>query len=316
MYSTPILFLIFNRPAQTKKVLEAIREIKPRYLYIAADGPRSNKPGEDNQCAITRKLVLDSIDWDCKVVTLFRDKNLGCGKAVSEAITWFFENVEEGIILEDDCLPEKSFFTFCENLLEIYRHNEQIMHIGGSNFQNRNHNTANSYYFSNYIHIWGWATWRRAWKLYEFNIPNTLDAKFQYLLKVKFSNIFARTFWRNNFETVGQGKIDTWDVQWVYSIYKNSGFGITPEVNLISNIGFGDDATHTTSFNARSAERPLKSLNGLHHPKKIRINKKADKYTFKTQFEHGNNRFNLIKFKIGQQIPWIKQLYLTAVKNK
>jgi hypothetical protein len=284
-------------------------------LYVAADGPRTGKPGEDEQCIITRKLVMNGIDWDCKVVTLFRDKNLGCGKAVSEAITWFFENVEEGIILEDDCLPEKSFFTLCENLLDKYRNNEQVMHIGGSNFQNGNNTTAKSYYFSNYIHIWGWATWRRAWKSYQLNIPAAIDDKFQYLLKLKFSNSFERAFWQNSFETVGQGKIDTWDTQWIYNIYNNSGIGITPTVNLVSNIGFGDNATHTTSFNSDVAEVPLQTITEIKHPAKIRINKKADNYTYKKLYENGNNHFNHFRFMIGQQFPWIKKLYL-AGSNK
>jgi len=316
MYSTPILFLIFNRPAQTKKVFEAIRDIKPQYLYIAADGSRTGKQGEAEQCAATRKMVLDNIDWDCKVFTLFRDENLGCGKAVSDAITWFFENVEEGIILEDDCLPDKSFFYFCEEMLAKYKDHEQIMHIGGSNFQRDNVTANNSYYFSNYIHVWGWATWRRAWQLYSFITPETIDDKFQYLLKTKFSNGFERAFWKSSFESVGQGKIDTWDIQWVYSIYKNSGVGITPGVNLISNIGFGADATHTSKFDDKSAERPLKTIADVHHPHKIKINRKADKYTFKTQFEHGNNHFKQIKFKIGRQFPWVKRLYLAVLTKK
>jgi hypothetical protein len=312
MYSTPILFLIFNRPVQTQIVFEAIRYIKPQYLYIAADGPRASKHGEAEQCTATRKMVLDGIDWDCQVFTLFRDENLGCGKAVSGAITWFFENVEEGIILEDDCLPEKSFFYFCEELLTKYKNHEQIMHIGGSNFQRDNISSGNSYYFSNYIHIWGWATWRRAWRSYQLNIPPAIDDKFQYLLKTKFSNSFERTFWKNSFETVGQGKIDTWDTQWIYNIYNHTGIGITPTVNLISNIGFGADATHTTSFDNTVAEKPLKSITAIQHPNKIKINQKADKYTFKKLYENGNNHFNQIRFKIGQQFPWIKSLYLAA----
>ncbi len=315
MYSTPILFMIFNRPGQTKIVFEAIREIKPQYLYIAADGPRPGKHGEEEQCEITRKLVLDSIDWDCKVVTLFRDENLGCGKAVSEAITWFFENVEEGIILEDDCLPERSFFTFCQNLLEKYRNTDQVMHIGGSNFQKETP-SGDSYYFSNYIHIWGWATWRRAWNSYQLHIPAALDDKFRYLLKGKFSNSFERSFWQNSFETVGQGKIDTWDTQWIYHIYNQSGIGITPAVNLVSNIGFGDNATHTTSYNSDVAEVALQTLSTLKHPEKIRINKKADNYTFKKLYENGNNHLNHIRFKIGRQFPWIKRLYLAGLNKR
>lgn len=315
MYSTPILFLVFNRPDQTKKVFEAIRQIKPKHLYVAADGPRASKNGEKEQCAITRKVILDGIDWECEIFTLFRDENLGCGKAVSGAIDWFFENVEEGIILEDDCLPAESFFRFCEELLARYRDNTHIMHIGGNNFQDRYFGPKNSYYFSNYIHVWGWATWRRAWNLYQFNIPAVIDAKFRHILKQKFSNKFELQSWKNNFEAVGQGKIDTWDVQWVYSIYNNSGIGITPEVNLVSNIGFGEDATHTQWVDINIADLPLQEITTVQHPHKIKLNQKADKVTFKKHFEHGNTHFNHFKYRIGKLFPWIKNLYL-AVSGK
>ena len=134
-FSTPILFLIFNRPDVTKCVFEEIRKQKPQYLYLAADGPRANKPGEYEKCILAREVVLEGIDWNCELKTLYRDENLGCGKAVSEAITWFFEHVEEGIILEDDCLPNNSFFTFCSELLDRFRTTDKIMHISGNNFQ-------------------------------------------------------------------------------------------------------------------------------------------------------------------------------------
>ncbi|EKE21540.1 MAG: Protein containing nucleotide-diphospho-sugar transferase protein, partial [uncultured bacterium] len=164
MFIKPILFIIFNRPDTTLSVFEAIRQIKPARLYVAADGPRSERSGEDVVCAETRRIAM-GVDWPCELKTRFLDKNVGCHTAVPAAVSWFFENEEEGIILEDDCSPDLSFFTFCETLLERYRDDEEVMMISGDNFQPSEFKTRNdsSYYFSGIANIWGWATWRRAW---------------------------------------------------------------------------------------------------------------------------------------------------------
>ena len=162
MISTPVLFLIFNRPELTEKVFQKIQDAQPKYLFVAADGPRDNKYGEKDLCEKTRAVVLENITWECEVKTLFRTENLGCRTAVSSAINWFFENVEEGIILEDDTVPDNSFFSYCQALLEKYRNHEQIMMITGDNFQDGIKRGNGSYYFSRYVHIWGWASWRRA----------------------------------------------------------------------------------------------------------------------------------------------------------
>lgn len=167
--NVPVLLLIFNRPDTTQRVFHEIRGASPLQLFISADGPRENKPGEFEKCQITRDIVRQ-VDWDCEVYTNFRDKNLGCKIAVSSAIDWFFENVEEGIILEDDCLPSFSFFRFCEELLEKYRDDERIMQIGGTNLLSEWQRSDDSYYFSKYGAIWGWATWRRAWQYYDVNM--------------------------------------------------------------------------------------------------------------------------------------------------
>jgi hypothetical protein len=158
--NTPILFIIFNRPESTSEVFDVIKKHKPHNLFLAADGPRGSKEGEANLCELTRKLVLENIDWDCNLTTLFRDENLGCKVAVSTAITWFFNNVEQGIILEDDCVPSTTFFSFCEAMLNKYRNDESVMHIGGTNFLDDKIAIHDSYYFSKMVHIWGWATWR------------------------------------------------------------------------------------------------------------------------------------------------------------
>src|SRR4051812_29566436 len=167
---TPVLFVIFNRPETTRQVFEAIRTAKPSRLYIAADGPRKNKPGEDQKCQEAREIVK-AVDWDCEVKTLFSKENLNCGRGPATAFTWFFEHEEEGIILEDDCLPTQSFFRFCQELLERYRYDYRVMHIGGNNFLNGwQRDQDYSYYFSLSGHIWGWATWRRAWQMFDYKL--------------------------------------------------------------------------------------------------------------------------------------------------
>lgn len=245
MFNTPILFLIFNRPDETRRVFEQIKKVQPSLLYIAADGPRANKPDEDQLCAETRDVVLGNINWKCSVNTLFRDQNLGCGKAVSEAITWFFENVEEGIILEDDCLPNNSFFSFCETMLLKFRDNASIMHVSGNNFQFSKIGSE-CYYLSKLPHIWGWATWKRAWEKYDFELT-TFDQD-------KAGNYFnyapVDCYWFQIFSSIKNEVLKhTWDYQWTFAIFKHEGLCILPQKNLVSNIGFGVDSSHTTDVN-------------------------------------------------------------------
>lgn len=275
-FQTPILFLIYNRPDTTKMVFEKIREIKPSKLFIAADGPRHHKVGEKEKCDAVRQLVLDGVDWACEVKTLFRNENLGCGKAVSSAITWFFDNAEEGIILEDDTLPDKSFFTFCETLLEKYRHVDAVKMISGNNFQRGRQRSDGSYYFSAYSHIWGWATWKRTWEVYNFDLDNFTDDEFDSCLDYYFKTKKIKTHWRSVFERVRKNEIDTWDYQLLFSIWKKRGNSILPNQNLVTNIGFGEQATHTTDVKSFSANLPVNHITEIIHPSVIEINKKAD----------------------------------------
>lgn len=241
----PVLFVIFNRPETTKKVFEAIIKYQPLELYVAADGPRANKPGEKEKCEEARKIT-EKIDWPCKVKRLYRDKNLGCKYAVSGAVEWFFQNVEEGIILEDDCLPNQSFFSFCEKMLEMYKDNESVMHISGSSFLPDKFLSEDGYFFSKYPLIWGWASWRRAWAKYRVSLEDwrqEINSQiFQNLGKIE------KLYWANNFELVRRGILNTWDYQWVYTLFKNEGIAINSEQNMIENIGFRENATHTTNF--------------------------------------------------------------------
>lgn len=273
-YSTPILFLIFNRPESTKIVFDRIRSIKPLYLYIAADGPRLEKEGEAIICENTRRVVMDNIDWSCEVKTLFRDINLGCGRSVSSAINWFFENVEEGIILEDDCLPSQTFFKYAEFCLNKYRHNPKIMHIGGCNLLGQACGKE-TYYYSSYSHVWGWATWRRAWSNYQFNL-NFYDIN---EIKTNLKRLFPKFVvneWLKIYQLMINNEIDTWDYQWSFSIWIKNGLAITPNTNFISNIGFGPEATHTFDQNHRLSRLYNYELEKISPPNRVLRNKYAD----------------------------------------
>jgi hypothetical protein len=272
MFDTPILYLIFNRLDSTEITFSSISKIKPKKLFIAADGPRIGNEFDEINCRLVREFVLLNINWDCEVQTLFRDNNLGCGKAVSSAITWFFSKVEQGIILEDDCLASNSFFYFCENLLDKYTNNNKITHIGGHNQQCGYIRNFSDYYFSKFSNIWGWATWKRAWDMYDFNEMN-----FKELLVHPESNLFPVSL----ISDLIKNNIDTWDIQWVYYNFINNNFSIIPNFNLVDNIGFNSYATHTKfskpGYFKKNNNREL--YFPLDHPKRIKFNKIADEFT-------------------------------------
>ncbi len=244
-FDTPILFLVFNRPSTTREVFSVIKKIRPKYLYIGADGPREHKAGEKERCEEVRSIV-NEIDWDCEVKTLFRDKNLGSRVAVSGAIDWFFENVSEGIILEDDCVPSLSFFPYCAELLTKYRDDERIMTISGdaSPFKNKFDGSKYSYFFSHYSLTWGWATWRRAWKSFDVNLTNWNSVKKDPNSFPVLKNRIQRDYWFMMFDRMYVKGMDAWDYQWSYNLLIHDGLCIIPKSNLIYNIGFGVDSTN------------------------------------------------------------------------
>lgn len=264
--NTAVLFLVFNRLETTKQVFEAIKKAKPPRLYIAADGARGNKAGEEEKVKAVRNYILDHIDWECETKTLFRDTNLGCKTAVSSAISWFFEQENQGIILEDDCLPSQSFFWYCEDLLEKYKNDERIFLISGYNQQNIWNKYDSDYFFSNLGGIWGWASWKRAWEHYDVEMKD-IDAfmrqdGFQKVLGKKLGKIRQDMIYNN----IILRKMNTWDYQWGYTRHKNSGLACVPVYSLIENIGFGEEATHTVGPKSddvkyHEIEFPLKDNN-------------------------------------------------------
>ena len=279
MFDTPILFLIFDRLNTTKEVFKIISDIKPLQLFVAADGPRPDSPDHTEKCNHTREYVLKNIDWECNVKTLFRDHNLGCRYAVSSAITWFFNQVEEGIILEDDCLPSPSFFIFCQNLLEHYRNEPKIMHISGDNYQFGQKRGDGSYYFSVLNHNWGWATWRRAWQYYDLEMKNLPAFVQSNSIQKIWQDEVMQYYWLQNFLKTQQGQIDTWDYQWTFSIWHQGGLAILPNENLVMNIGFGEDATHTTDKNNLLSQLKALNLNEIKHPSTITRDSEADHFS-------------------------------------
>ena len=302
-FKTPILFLVFNRLETTEKVFSVIRKLQPRFLYVAADGPRGYVEGEKDKCKVVQESILQSIDWDCNVETLFREDNLGCGLAVSSAISWFFEHVEEGIILEDDCLPDLSFFSFCEELLEKYKSDESILHISGSDYAN-DLTKKESYYFTRLPFIWGWATWRRAWKKYDYNTKYLSIEDKRKILSEAFEDAEIVEYWMDAFREFHlKPRTYTWDYQWFMSIWKNGGFVIQPQKNLVRNIGFGSDATHTTGGMGFLSAVKESSMTSICEHLDVRLDGSLQKQNFDFYFKneecrktpHATNIVSLVK---------------------
>jgi hypothetical protein len=275
---TPVLFIVFNRYDCTKRVFEAIQQYRPNKLYIAADGARPGVAEDMEKCQTVRDMV-SNITWPCEVKKLFRDTNLGMKHAVPGAISWFFEQEEEGIILEDDCLPNQSFFHFCQQLLAHYRNDHRIMHIAGTNLQFGNQRGTASYYFSAIPSVWGWAGWRRAWKNYDLQM-RLFDAfeKEGNLMEFVFTDPRVAQFALSLSKATYEGKIQTWDFPYAFSVIINNGLCITPNKNLVSNIGFQAGGTNTTNANDVHANIPVETIGELQHPAFFIPNRQADTY--------------------------------------
>jgi len=313
---TPVLFLIFNRIDTAKKVFETVTMAKPAKLYIACDGARQHVQGEAEVVNDLRAYVLANVTWPCEVKTLFREHNMGCRWAVSSAIDWFFENEEQGIILEDDCLPDPSFFGYCEKMLYKYRNDERVMHIAGCNFQNDISRSDGSYYFSKICHIWGWATWRRAWALYDVEMKTYPQFKEYNHIEYIFQDKKYTDYMYRCFDATFDGRINTWDYQWVFTIWSQGGLCVAPQKNLISNIGFGEHATLTKNSENYFANRPLFAIEEeLVEPTFMVQNKIADIYTMDLILMRPPLSVRAVnKFKKG--VIKIKKIFKSGVKTE
>jgi hypothetical protein len=265
---TPVVLIVFNRPEPTLRVFEAIAKARPSRLLIIADGPRPDRPEESDLCAEVRQIVA-RIDWPCKVDTNFAAENMGCRRRVISGLNWVFSLVNEAIILEDDCLPDQSFFQYCSELLERYRDNEKIGMIAGFNFEGSFPHSC-SYYFSPLAPIWGWATWRRSWQQYDEEMNGWPEAKQNGMLRRLFPNGRVIAYWERMFDRMVDGiGPNTWDYQWVYTSWTRNWLNIVPATNLIQNIGFGHDATHTIKSDPLAAIPADRIRFPLHHPSTI-----------------------------------------------
>lgn len=293
---TPVALLIFNRPDTTGQVFARIRQARPRQLLVVADGPRLNRTGEAAACAAAR-AIIDEVDWPCDVQTNYSAVNLGCKRRVSSGLDWVFQTVEEAIILEDDCVPHPSFFRYCAELLDRYRDDERVMHIGGSNFQFGRRQGSASYYFSRYAHVWGWASWRRAWQHYDVSLGNWPAVRTT-LLK-QFEQAREAEFWRLTLDRVALGEIDTWDYQWALACMARKGLAAVPNVNLVTNIGFGASATHTTA-QSKLANMPVLALDSpLLHPQQVKRVSAADERVRRLFFDR-SSLIARIASKVGE----------------
>jgi predicted O-linked N-acetylglucosamine transferase (SPINDLY family) len=275
---TPVVLIIFNRTDTTQRVFDAIREVKPLKLLVISDAPRINREGEAEQCEATR-AIINQVDWECEVLTNHSNINLDPRKRISSGLDWVFEQVEEAIVLEHDCLPGATFFRYCEELLEKYRDDERIMIISGNNLQFGRKRNQYSYYFSRYIHIWGWATWRRAWEKYDVSIPKWNELKDSSWLSDLLDNQQAVMYWSGIFDAIISG-YDTWDYSLVFSLWINEGLSISPQVNLVSNIGFGENAENCKNISSILANMLVEELEfPLQHPAVISRHEEADDFT-------------------------------------
>lgn len=280
----PVLLIVWRRPETTKQVIDALRLIAPSKVFVACDGPRDLESEESSKVLLTRELIDRELDWPCQIEKRYSEVNQGCKAGVSDAITWFFERVEFGIILEDDCVPHVDFFRFCDDMLRLYAADERISMVTGNNWQRGRRRGDASYYFSKYTHIWGWATWRRAWNLYDGEIAFWPEWKLTRSWKKVLPDPLERQFWTSIFDKTYLGKWSTsWDYPWICCVWYNGGLTVTPNVNLVTNIGFGSDATHTFkdehSFRISSDE-----LGVVTNPRSVSCDHTADRYVFDHNF--------------------------------
>ena len=279
----PVAFLIFNRPETTRIVFEEIRRARPSRLFVIADGPRAHVP-EDNEKCLLARAVVDAVDWPCEVIKRFSDKNQGSMGNISGGLDWLFTLENEAIILEDDCVPDSSFFRFCDELLEKYRDDERVAQISGDNFQFGRKTFPHSYYFSRYNHCWGWATWRRAWQENDNAMTYWPDFRDSGKLSSVINNSREISYWEEVLDLVMAEKIDAWDCRWLLSCWRQNRLTILPASNLVTNIGFGPDATNTTSsccFDRIPANEMQFPLN---HPSDFVPDRDADEYTGRIMF--------------------------------
>lgn len=305
-FQTPVVFLIYRRPDLTAKVFDAIRKVQPTQLLVIADGPKNQD--EISFCQQARAMT-EQIDWDCEIQRKYSEVNMGSRRRVRSGLDWAFSQVNEAIILEDDCLPHHSFFRYCQELLNFYREDERIWCISGNNFQDSQMRGEGSYYFSNYNHCWGWATWKRAWQQYDNELSNWPSFKEGCYLESILDSKLEIQYWQNIFERLyNSSEPPNWDYGWTFTCWQNSGLTVLPNVNLVSNIGFRSDATNTKD-DSKYANMIVKDIGIIKHPKFVTRDRSADAYTF-------NFVFGGAEIQLNQQWTYRLKKYLANRLSK
>ncbi len=265
-FQTPVALFLFRRPDTTRRVFEIIASVRPAKLLLIADGPRPDKDGEAEACRQVRDIVAH-VNWPCEVSTNFAESNLGCQDRLISGLNWVFSLVEEAIILEDDCLPDPTFFPFCQQLLERYREDSRVAAISGTNLVGEPPNVKDSYFFSQLGGNWGWATWRSEWERYDRHIADWPELRMQNMLVEVFDDPRTVAYWTRIFDTMyANDGPSAWDYQWLYAHLKNNALTIIPRANLVTNIGFGAGATHTNAVDPRLTPPAVAMQFPLHHP--------------------------------------------------
>jgi len=306
-FDTPISFHVFNRPHLTQKTFEVIKSLQPKVLFVTADCPRPDHPDDVEKCANTRRIIEQNIDWQCDLYRNFSEINKGSYKSTSEGLSWVFDHVDEAIILEDDCLPHKSFFRFCRELLERYREDDRIALISGNNFLPDMKGYDHSYYFSRYTHMWGWATWKRTWDMVDLEMKDWLEFRKNMGLKNIFQKKVQINYWDKIFDSMSNAQSKQhWDYKLLLYSFMNNTLTILPRVNLVSNIGAGADGTNNKKSTLQN-NIPAKNIDfPLKHPDFILKLWWADEYTESKIF---SGRIGKIKKRLSKFLPfWAKAL--------
>lgn len=277
-----VLLIVFRRPGLTERVFQRIRQAGPRRLFVVADGPRADRPDDVDQVRRTREIT-EQIDWPCQVIRDYAPANLGCRQRVWTGICNALEQSEELIVLEDDCLPDPTFFSYCTALLERYRDDRRVAVVSGSNFQSGRQRGDGSYYFSKYTHCHGWATWRRAWQGFDTSLAQWPEIRGSGYFRGVCPHAGERAYWTTIFDRCFAGRIDTWDFPWLLHNWMQGALTALPNVNLVANIGYGPEATHTKHIDPRQAP-PATSLHEVRHPRYVCRDEAADRYTYRTVF--------------------------------
>jgi hypothetical protein len=295
---TPVVLIIFNRPHHTERVFDAIRQAKPSKLLVIADGPRTTRPEDKEKCASAR-AIIDRVDWECQVFKNYSDINLGCDPRIIDGLNWVFDTVEEAIILEDDCIPHSTFFPYCEELLDRYRHDPRVMNISGQNVLFGRKRTEYSYSFSRFTLCWGWATWRRSWQYFDIDLklwPEVRDKRF---MKDILEDPYAVKVWERTAQMLYDGRLTGWDFKWMFSCWLQNGLCIISDRNLVTNIGYGAEATHSHDEKDPYIKMAIEALEfPLKHPPFILRDLQADRFIQRTLFDYDQNIFKKVQNKI------------------